>query len=444
MTTCRHVGQAKQAAVQKLKDALSGEPAIARLLLIDDLFGKLRLVVWPAVTDDQENVRTRDSLDRLMSEAAGPFWSGEVWLAGSTSRTDQLVYEGAWDEGQASDGEPRLRLNRRHRNHGGWFAPFVDPPWPARGESKGPPIVVFYSFKGGVGRSTALAAFAVARAQAGDTVAVIDFDLDAPGVGVLLAQNESEMAEWGVVDYLLDSHVIEHPDLRDYYHRYAVDDAAGNIYVIPAGRVDDDYLGKLARIDLEPPAPNDRAAQTPAPFLRLLHQVQAELRPQWILIDARSGLSNAAGFLVRGLAHLHVLFAAQSEQTWHGLKLLLSRLGESRVLQSLLQLDCLVVQCMICDNSQISEQSRQAFLDRSLDEFTDHYYAEDSGNEATDTFWSVSDSETEDAPHFPVSIHYSQRLASFSDFFEVVPYLLESSDYKALTRRIIERFEGSV
>jgi hypothetical protein len=65
MTTCRHVGQAKQAAVQKLKDALSGEPAIARLLLIDDLFGKLRLVVWPAVTDDQENVRTRDSLDRL-------------------------------------------------------------------------------------------------------------------------------------------------------------------------------------------------------------------------------------------------------------------------------------------------------------------------------------------------------------------------------------------
>ena len=54
----------------------------------------------------------------------------------------------------------------------------------------------------------------------------------------------------------------------------------------------------------------------------------------------------------------------------------------------------------------------------------------------------VSDSETEDAPHVPVPIHYAQHLASFSQFSDVVPYLLESSDYKNLTRRIIERFEG--
>ena len=50
---------------------------------------------------------------------------------------------------------------------------------------KNPPIVVFYSFKGGVGRSTAVAAFAINRSRAGERVVVIDADLDAPGVDEL-------------------------------------------------------------------------------------------------------------------------------------------------------------------------------------------------------------------------------------------------------------------
>ena len=38
---------------------------------------------------------------------------------------------------------------------------------------------------GGVGRSTALAAFAIQRARLGERVAVVDLDLDAPGIGAL-------------------------------------------------------------------------------------------------------------------------------------------------------------------------------------------------------------------------------------------------------------------
>jgi MinD-like ATPase involved in chromosome partitioning or flagellar assembly len=111
-------------------------------------------------------------------------------------------------------------------------------PWHAVGENAGPPIVVFYSFKGGVGRTTSLASFAIQRARLGERVAVIDLDLDAPGVGTLLAADEKgTAAQWGVVDYLLERPVSE-VDIRDYYHacrRQGVT-GEGEILVIPAAR----------------------------------------------------------------------------------------------------------------------------------------------------------------------------------------------------------------
>jgi len=87
--------------------------------------------------------------------------------------------------------------------------------------------VAFYSFKGGVGRSTALAAFAIHRAREGERVAVIDADLDAPGIGTLLAADaEGTTARWGVADYLLER-AIGPVDLRDYYHACCCEEITG-------------------------------------------------------------------------------------------------------------------------------------------------------------------------------------------------------------------------
>ena len=43
-------------------------------------------------------------------------------------------------------------------------------------------VTTFYSFKGGVGRSMALANAAVELAQRGRRVLTVDFDLEAPGL----------------------------------------------------------------------------------------------------------------------------------------------------------------------------------------------------------------------------------------------------------------------
>ena len=75
----------------------------------------------------------------------------------------------------------KLRILGRHLTKSGWFEAPAEPPWKLRAEHE-PAIVLFYSFKGGVGRSTALAATASHLASNGDQVVVLDADLDAPGV----------------------------------------------------------------------------------------------------------------------------------------------------------------------------------------------------------------------------------------------------------------------
>src|SRR3569833_142258 len=72
-----------------------------------------------------------------------------------------------------------------------------------------PPRVAFYSYKGGVGRSTALAIVARQLAREGFSVAVIDLDLEAPGINSLLLA-QSVPSPIGVVDYLYHA-----PRIRD-------------------------------------------------------------------------------------------------------------------------------------------------------------------------------------------------------------------------------------
>jgi hypothetical protein len=300
-----------------------------------------------------------------------------------------------------------------------------------------PPVLVFYSFKGGVGRSTALASFAIQRARAGERVVVIDFDLDAPGVGVLLAADASgTTASWGGLDYLLER-PYDSVDLRDYYHacRQPAVTQSGEILVFPAGRLNADYLGKLARVDFEMPV-----GGAPGPLVQLLCQVRDELQPEWILLDARTGLSESSGMLLGGLAHLHVLFGTSSEQSWQGLRVIIGRLGANQVLQDKPQLECLLVQSLVPQNAQIYKLAIAGFADHAQDEFEEHYYAADPEGPEEDELWYIRDMENDDAPHVPTVISYQEKLAHFDSIEDVADHLANSPEYRSLADRIVARF----
>jgi cellulose biosynthesis protein BcsQ len=431
----KHMDEAKQWAIEFFRRLVEENDKVEKIVLIDDIFGWLRAVIWLNEGDKDLLFSTANA---ELKDEASPYWSGEIYFASSEDEADNIFYKSSWDEGVEDETCKKLRIADRYRSRGSWLRAVAEPPWEV--ESETPPILVFYSFKGGVGRSTALASFAIQRARMGERVVVIDFDLDAPGAGVLLAADENgTTAPWGVLDYMLERPHGE-VALDDYLHvcrREAVT-GTGEIIVFPAAQVDDGYLSKLSRMDFELPTEADEKH----PLILLLEQIRGELNPSWLLIDSRAGLSEPAGFLLGGLAHMYVVFGTTSEQSWQGIRLIIKRLGAERVVQSRNQLDCLLIQAMVTSDKDAAETAIERFIDRSEEEFRDYYYAPDPDDSDEDRFWYVRDIDDSESPHYPLAIHYHQSLAHF-DLIDKVADDLITQDYKALGERIARKFGKS-
>src|ERR1700688_2734070 len=112
----KHLDEAQTQTIEALRQLLAEEPSIERLVLIDDLFGRIRVVIW----DSSNRAELHDRLiSARLSEAAGPFWSGEIWHGPGESEADRLVYGRAWEEGQPV--QDRFRRADRVRNRAAWF-----------------------------------------------------------------------------------------------------------------------------------------------------------------------------------------------------------------------------------------------------------------------------------------------------------------------------------
>jgi len=427
--------EVRKAIITELRSLLKQHPEIERLILIDDLFGSLHAVAW---LEKNEDAKKLEALNEVLKEIASPFWAEALWNASEGNASDTLFFEYAWKEGQTSDENDRFRIVERHRNRGAWLGHLSTPPWSL--DESNPPVIVFYSFKGGVGRTTALASFAIQQAHSGDRIVIIDFDLDAPGIGTLFAADHENPTQWGVVDFILENRFGEN-DLRDYYYacRREKISGSGEILVIPAGQVNEDYLGKLVRVDSEPPSDT----REKHPLCDLLIQIKEELKPQWILIDARAGISEPAGLLLNGIAHLNVLFGTFSDQSWQGLRLVLDKLGAQRIQQNLPQSECILVQAMIPEDSTVGIKATHTFSERARDEFSNYYYAEDPEDPDEDTYWYNRDLENDTAPHVPLCLTYQPRLAQFEKIDDVADTLVESPQYVELAKRIIMRVKWS-
>lgn len=426
-----HIDEAIEQARNVLQELLH-QRAVRKAVLINDLFGRIRVAVWPT----QDDPDLGSSIAARMSVACKALWSGPAWIAAREAEPPteyESMAEAAWQGGAPFDREDRLRINDRHRSRTSWFvAPAAPPGVP-------PLVVAFYSFKGGVGRTTAAAALALTWARRGRRIAIIDFDLDAPGLGRLLdADGDGTTARWGVVDYLLERGV-DLP-LDDYRHTCARAKVTGDgvIDVYPAGCIDEHYISKLGKLDLEI---QESATNPLAP---LLASVQADSRPDVVLIDSRSGLSPAAGLVLGGLAHLHVIISTAGEQALDGLRAVVRRLGEARIHANRDQAECVLVQSMIPDHPELGARAVAYFNTQAEDIFRDHYYAvnpvltvQGGFNEIDDEhLWTLADLESSYAPHRSVGIRYKTKFADFRRIDDIADELVNEPDYVQLVELI--------
>lgn len=392
-----------------------------------DLQGRLRLVVKTA-RDTAEKLRR---LEQTLIKALGSYFLGPVLSTAAGNRDEArlaaklLELSQPWaprisDQATGLEVEAARswrKLERRLTKQVWLEDSKPSPPWEL---GSGPAIVTFYSFKGGVGRTTALASCAWQLAKRGQRVAVIDLDLEGPGLGALLGAE----APYGVVDFLVDHLATDSRSLAGMTSiAQAFGEDGAKVTVLPAGRLDAGYLEKLARLDfissIEEKSPLERALEA------LLHAVRRDLDPEYVLIDSRSGLHDLAGLSLHGLAHVDVFFTRASNQSYAGLELALQTLGKRRGPEGLLPV--IVHAFTPADvTSRLYEEEAQEVLERSYDFFCRYVY--DTEPPAL---------EAKDASHYPWRVRTLTALERFSSLLGIEMFLL-SEDYQVLLGRILE------
>lgn len=184
-------------------------------------------------------------------------------------------------------------------------------------------FATFYSYKGGVGRTSSLVNSALLRAISGDRVVVIDFDLEAPGLWSYVREiadqknikidfdNRSGILEYlsslvkGEPASLLRNNAISNEDLG-----LKID---GKIWFVGAGNTSDpNYTKNLSSLNW-----SDIFEKNHGELIleNLKRQISSEFEgPDYVFIDSRTGITEVGGVCTRYLADLVVTLASLNDQ----------------------------------------------------------------------------------------------------------------------------------
>jgi MinD-like ATPase involved in chromosome partitioning or flagellar assembly len=174
----------------------------------------------------------------------------------------------------------------------------------------------FYSYKGGVGRSLALANVAALLVKRGHRVVLLDFDLEAPGLDTFEEFKEAT-DKLGIVEYVADFQRNQvAPDIKSFVHEVKLPEhLRGKLWVMPSGRKDKTYNHLLSRTRWEELF-NDNLG---APFIENWKlSIEQEYKPDYVLIDSRTGLTEVGGVCTTAFPDLVVMLFGLNEQNVQG------------------------------------------------------------------------------------------------------------------------------
>jgi MinD-like ATPase involved in chromosome partitioning or flagellar assembly len=173
-------------------------------------------------------------------------------------------------------------------------------------------VVTFYSYKGGVGRSMALANVAVLLASRGLRVLMVDWDLEAPGIENYFSYFNTDVERPGLLSMLMDA---VHGPVDYVKYVSPIQGAMYSLSLIASGRsIDNDYSAKLERFDWD-----DFFSRGGGEFLE-------SLRERWladfdvVLIDSRTGLSDSGGICTIQLPDIIVGMFTANHQSLYGVR----------------------------------------------------------------------------------------------------------------------------
>lgn len=236
-------------------------------------------------------------------------------------------------------------------------------------------VITFYSYKGGVGRSFALANVGVLLARWGFRVLCIDFDLEAPGLAHFFGSVEQspESRDWlhrapGLVELVTDFKKDPASPLAWREHvRLLEHPALGGISLMKAGRADGRYTQRLRRLNWK--------TLYRSGLGNALEDMFKELRQEfdYVLIDARTGITDFSGIITAQLPDVLVFLFTANEQSLDGSMEVARRAAKARNGLALDRSRLLLLPIPARFEAQFEHRIAAAWRDRFASELQEFY-----------------------------------------------------------------------
>lgn len=394
--------------VQECFEESSIKDQLESITIIRDVQGKIRLFLEPLENKNLEDI-ILDELEKCLKNKLGSYYGEDIWLPQGEKdgyknlinviRSERVSAE--WDD----ESQPRWYVLERHVAKQAWTnKKEIEPPWPQKvvDEGQKPAIVSFFSFKGGVGRTTTLVATALTLARHGHRVAVVDLDLESPGISTFFLPDTEESPP-GMIDYLLEKNIQgKNWKLKDHLEVVnepkLLGDEENILPILSAGNVDNNYLEKLARLDCQNLLNvNNPLQKTWSDMFKELNEAAGKL--DFILLDTRTGFHDLGGLAIAEFSHAAVIFGTQSRQSWAGLTHVIRRLAKPSAPEPL---PLLLIHALAPGIGVPGrEKDLREFREQAYSVFQDHYYSSSK---------DVPNSSEQEASFYPIVIDWQSEL----------------------------------
>ena len=182
-------------------------------------------------------------------------------------------------------------------------------------------MITFYSYKGGVGRTMALANVGVVLSKWGYKVLMVDWDLEAPGLenffSEYYAKKKRISSAKGLIDILCslvpnNSKVV---DWKNCLIPVSIEKISNPIHLITAGRRDDNYSNRIRQFDIKEFYEKYQGG-------RQLENLREQFLESYdyVLIDSRTGVTDFGGICTIQLPDILVLLYTPTMQSMRGVK----------------------------------------------------------------------------------------------------------------------------
>ena len=174
-------------------------------------------------------------------------------------------------------------------------------------------IFTFYSYKGGVGRTFALANIGALLSLWGYKTLCVDWDLEAPGLHLYFQQWINGKERRGLIEMIQDHADGKKPHWRDYVTKVNVPDAKQPLLLMTAGLQDTSYVQRMQELNWANLYENFNLGS----FLE-------EMREDWkesldfVLIDSRTGITDIGGICTVQFPDVLVLLFTANNQSLYG------------------------------------------------------------------------------------------------------------------------------